>query len=180
MTAIDTGLLILRIVVGLLMIGHAMQKLSGAFSGDGFAKTAAIFDMIGFKPGRVTVAIAIGVELGGGVLLILGLFTPLAAAALAGALVVAASVHWKNGLWGSKGGIELPALLAVVATGLALIGPGQFALDYATDLYPVAWLRWTAAIVGLVAGSAFVAAKPLLARIASNPGSPSAPMEASS
>lgn len=180
MTAIDTGLLILRIVVGLLMIAHAMQKLTGAFSGDGFAKTAAIFDLIGFKPGRVTVAIAIGVELGGGALLIIGLFTPLAAAALAGTLVVAASVHWKNGLWGSKGGIELPAMLAIVATGLALIGPGRFALDYATDLYPAEWLRWTATVVGLAAGFAFVAAKPLLARIASTHQSGNAPMKASS
>lgn len=180
MAAIDTGLLVLRIVVGLLMIGHAMQKLTGAFSGDGFAKTAAVFDMIGFKPGRITVAIAIGAELAGGALLILGLFTPLAAAALAGTLVVAASVHAKNGLWGSKGGIELPAVLAVAATSLALIGPGRIALDYATDLYPAQWLRWTAAIVGLAAGFAFLAAKPLLARMASPATAGNTPMEASS
>jgi putative oxidoreductase len=62
MATVDTALLILRIVLGLLMIGHAMQKLTGAFGGDGFAKMAAVLDTLGFKPGRLTVAMAIGAE----------------------------------------------------------------------------------------------------------------------
>lgn len=164
MSAIDTGLLILRIVVGVLMVCHAFQKLNGWFSGDGFAKSAAIFDMIGFSPGRVTVALAVTCELVGGTFLVLGLLTPFAAAALIGTLVVAASVHWKNGIWGSKGGIELPALLAVIALSLTLIGPGRISVDNAIGLYPPTWLHWTLAAVGIAAGLGFVAAKPLLRR----------------
>lgn len=167
MAAIDTGLLVLRIVLGLLMIGHAMQKLTGAFGGDGFAKMAMLFDRLGFQPGRVTVTMAITAELGGGILLIGGLLTPVAAAALIGTLVVAASVHWKKGLWGAAGGYELPAVLAVIALVVALLGPGRVSLDQATDLYPSEWLRWTCSAAGLAAGAAFVAAKPLLVRFAS-------------
>lgn len=164
MAAVDLGLLLLRVVVGLLMIGHALQKATGAFGGDGFARTAAVFEMVGFAPGRVTVAVAIGTELVGGALLVIGLLTPLAAAALAGTLVVAASVHWKNGLWGSAGGIELPAVLAVIATTLALSGPGAISMDRAVSLHPAEWLRWSAALGGIVVAAAFLAVKPLLAR----------------
>ena len=163
--SLDAALLLLRVVVGLLMIGHAMQKLTGAFSGDGFAKTAAIFEYIDFKPGRVHVAIAIAIEGICGVLLVLGLLSSFAAAALAGTLVVAASVHWKNGLWGSNGGIELPALLAVVAVGLALAGPGRFSVDHAIGSDAASWMRWIAAFAGPILGMVFIAAKPIMARI---------------
>ncbi|WP_153504034.1 DoxX family protein [Cumulibacter manganitolerans] len=165
---LDTALLLLRVVLGLLMAGHAMQKLTGAFSGEGFDRTVAIFDRVGFRPARTNVAVAIALELVAGALLVLGLITPFAAAALAGTLVVAASVHWKNGLWGSKNGIELPALLAAVAACVALAGPGRFALDQLIGLDPAAWLRWAATIAGPVAGLAFIAAKPLMARIGSD------------
>ncbi|WP_134322241.1 DoxX family membrane protein [Cumulibacter soli] len=172
MTAVDTGLFLLRLVVGVLLICHAMQKATGAFGGDGFASMAALFDRLGFRPGRMTVTIAIAAELGGGVLLVLGLFTPLAAAALAGTLIVAASVHWPNGVWGSKGGYELPGALAAAAVALALIGPGRFALDHAMDIYPAEWVRWSAAAVGIVAGLGFVAAKPLMMRLGSSEAGP--------
>ena len=47
----DTGLLILRIVVGLLFVGHGTQKLFGWFRGYGLKGTGGFFEQLGYRPG---------------------------------------------------------------------------------------------------------------------------------
>ena len=47
----DLALLVLRLVVGLLFVGHGAQKLFGAFGGGGLEGTAGMFDNIGLRPG---------------------------------------------------------------------------------------------------------------------------------
>ena len=85
----DLALFALRAVVGLLMMGHGAQKLFGSFGGHGLAGTGQFFEALGLRPGRRN-ATAAGVgEFGGGLLLVLGLLTPLGAAALIGVMVVA-------------------------------------------------------------------------------------------
>ena len=155
----DLGLLLLRVVLGALLIGHGSQKLFGAFGGHGLAGTGAFFESLGFKPGRIMATIAGASELGAGVLLVLGLLTPLAGAAVIGTLIVAASVHWSKGLWGQDGGIELPLVYAVLGAVVALAGPGAYSLD------AVLGLAWSLPVslglvaLGVVAGFAVVATR---------------------
>jgi putative oxidoreductase len=126
----DLGLLIIRLVIGILFIGHGAQKLFGWFGGYGLKGTGGWFDSIGMKPG-VTMALFAGLaELIGGILLAAGLLTPLAALMIAGTMLMAiVKVHGPNGLWSTSNGYEYNLTLMAVAVGIALIGPGKYAID---------------------------------------------------
>jgi putative oxidoreductase len=127
---IDLGLLVIRLVIGVLFIGHGAQKLFGWFGGHGLKGTGGWFDSIGMKPG-VTMALLAGLaELVGGILFALGLLTPLAAILIAATMFMAiVKVHGQNGLWATSNGYEYNLTLLAVAIGIALIGPGQYAVD---------------------------------------------------
>ena len=74
-------------------------------------------------------------ELGGGVLLAVGLLTPLATAALiAQSLVIVGLVHLPKGFWNSNGGVEFPLSLAAGVVALAGTGSGSASLDAALGL----------------------------------------------
>ncbi|RJX39212.1 DoxX family protein [Paenibacillus pinisoli] len=125
----DTGLLIMRVVIGLIFAGHGAQKLFGWFGGPGLKGTGGWFESIGVKPGAL-LAVVIGLfEVIGGILLALGLWMPVAAAMIIipmiGAIV---TVHGQNGLWMTKNGMEYNLILIAAAVGLALIGPGAYAI----------------------------------------------------
>src|SRR6266568_83059 len=79
----DLGLLILRFVVGLTLAAHGAQKLFGWFGGYGLDGTGQFMETLGFHPGRRHAALAGLTEAGGGVLLALGLLTPLGAVLIA-------------------------------------------------------------------------------------------------
>lgn len=130
----DLALLILRVVVGAFFIGHGAQKLFGAFGGHGLAGTGQFFESLGMRPGRLQ-ALAAGVaEFGGGLLLVLGFLTPVAAAMIIAVMAVAIiTVHATKGPWVTDGGYEYNAVLAAAAVALAGVGPGEFSLDYALD-----------------------------------------------
>ncbi|NMD69348.1 DoxX family protein [Bacillus sp. DNRA2] len=127
---INLGLLIIRLVIGVLFIGHGAQKLFGSFGGYGLKGTGGWFESIGMKPG-ITIALIAGLtELIGGLLFALGFLTPLAGIMIAGTMVIAiVKVHGPNGLWTTSNGYEYNLTLLAVSIGLALIGPGQYALD---------------------------------------------------
>ncbi|ALC82665.1 MULTISPECIES: DoxX family protein [Bacillus] len=127
---LDTGLLLIRLVIGLLFVGHGAQKLFGWFGGHGLKGTGGWFESMGMKPG-VTMALAAGLaELIGGVLFALGLFTPLAGVTIAGTMVMAiVKVHGPNGLWATENGYEYNLVLLAAAIGITLTGPGQYAID---------------------------------------------------
>jgi len=126
----DAGMLVLRLTVGGVIAAHGSQKLFGWFGGGGIDGTAQAMEGMGFTPGR-TSALAAGLgETGGGTLLALGLGTPAAAGAAAATMATASSVHLPNGFFAVQGGLELPALLGAVATGIAVAGPGRYSLDH--------------------------------------------------
>lgn len=126
---VDIGLLMLRLYVGGMMIGHGSQKAFGAFGGLGPDGTATLFHDWGFRPGRRNVLLAATVELIAAPLLILGLATPLACAMIVGVLLVAVSVRVEFGIWEVRGGFELPLLYALVTAALAFTGPGRLSVD---------------------------------------------------
>ncbi|MGG0718011.1 DoxX family protein [Robertmurraya massiliosenegalensis] len=127
---VDIGILLIRLVIGILFIGHGAQKLFGWFGGNGLNGTGGWFESIGIKPG-ITMALLAGlVEVVGGILFAIGLLTPLAGILIAGTMVVSiVKVHGTNGLWAQANGYEYNLTLMAVAIGVALIGPGQYALD---------------------------------------------------
>ncbi|BBN97663.1 DoxX family protein [Sporolactobacillus terrae] len=127
---LSIGLLLIRLVIGVLFLGHGTQKLFGWFGGHGLKGTAGWMDSIGMKPG-VAMALMAGLsELFGGLLLALGLLTPLAGLLIAATMVVAVvKVHGANGLWATENGYEYNLVLFAVAIGLAIAGPGNYALD---------------------------------------------------
>src|SRR3954462_13248708 len=103
----DIGLLIIRLVVGLLFVGHGAQKLFGWFSGYGLKGTGGWFESIGMKPGVIMALFAGLAELIGGLLFALGLLTPLAGIMVAGTMLMAfIKVHAPNRLWATANGYE--------------------------------------------------------------------------
>jgi putative oxidoreductase len=128
----NLGLLILRLVVGALFIGHGTQKLFGWFGGRGLAGTDGMLETLGFGPGRPLAVVNGLAEAGGGLVVALGLLTPLGAAAIIGVMVVAAiAAHGHNGIWNQNGGVEFPVTNIAIAQALAFVGPGAWSLDAA-------------------------------------------------
>src|SRR5215216_2628314 len=123
------GLLLLRVFVGVAFVGHGTQKLFGWWGGYGPQGTGGFFATQGYRWG-VQMAVLAGIaEAGGGILLALGLLTPLACAAIAIVMLNAIfAVTLKRAfMLGSE--LELMYLVTVIA--LAAIGPGRFSLDRA-------------------------------------------------
>jgi putative oxidoreductase len=151
----DTGLLIVRMVVGLVMAAHGAQKLFGWFGGYGLAGTGGFFESLGFRPGRFFAAAAGFTEVAGGLLLALGLLGPLGPAMIISVMIVAiATVHWQHGLFASNNGYELPLLNIAAVAGVALIGHGGYSLDAALGLSWPAEVIWVALALGVLGGFA--------------------------
>jgi putative oxidoreductase len=159
---LGTGLLLARLIFGVLMVAHGGQKLFGWFGGYGLAGTAGFFEQLGFRPGRLFVVTASLSEVLSGILIALGLFGPVGPALLLSVMIVAAgSVHWKNGLFAGTNGIEVPLLYATGAVALALTGYGPFSLDAVLGIDHI----WTPALkLAVLAAGAAGGAVNLLAR----------------
>jgi putative oxidoreductase len=157
--AVDVGLLLLRVLVGLAFSLHGFQKLFGWFGGGGFEGTSRWFASLGFGDGRLATLLAGSSEVAGGLGLAAGLLTPLAATAMIGTMTTAALVNnAEHGFWSAAKGWELNGYLIVVAWAVATTGPGAYSLDAAlgspvpSGLLPgllavlagtgLGWLRW--------------------------------------
>ncbi|MEU2335968.1 DoxX family membrane protein [Streptomyces sp. NPDC006654] len=155
----DVGLLLLRLGTGGVLAAHGAQKLLGWFGGGGITGTGQFMESVGYAPGKQSAVAAGLAEAGGGTLLALGLATPAAGAAAAGAMAGAAALHMPNGFFAQEGGYEYAASLGLTAAGLAVSGPGRLSLDHALGhvldrgwMVPAA-LGVTAAATALVIGA---------------------------
>jgi putative oxidoreductase len=161
----DTGLLMLRIVVGLLLIGHGTRRLFGWFGGRGLAGTARYFRSVGYRPAKYVTTFAITAEIVGGAALAAGFMTPLAAAVVIGAMLNALAIHWRNGLRGAGNGFAYSLVTAAAAATLALTGAGTASLDARVGLgAPSIEAGLLTIALGLLAGTAI-----LLGRTAARP-----------
>ncbi|HSL25039.1 MAG TPA: DoxX family protein [Acidimicrobiia bacterium] len=126
MNPIDGGLLILRILVGLTIIAHGVNH------GRNLEGTANWFARVGFRAAPMQARMSTVTELAAGTLLVLGLLTPFAAAAVIATMTVAAgSIHRFNGFFiFRKGeGWEYVNVLAWVSFVIAWTGGGEYSLD---------------------------------------------------
>jgi putative oxidoreductase len=126
----DAALLFVRLVVGLGLAAHGVQKLFGWLGGYGIAGTGGFFENIGFRPGRVFAFFAGIAETGGGLLTALGLFGALGPAIIVMIMLVAIfSVHLHKGFFISNGGWELNSAYIACAVAIAYVGGGAYSLD---------------------------------------------------
>ncbi|MDA3628298.1 DoxX family protein [Saccharopolyspora sp. WRP15-2] len=126
----DLGLLILRLALGGIFLVHGAQKLFGVLGGPGPEGAAKMLAGMGFQNSGVLALVTGGTELGAGALLVLGLFTPLAAAGVVGVMANAVFLKLGSGFFAATGGFEFEATLGVLGLGLMFTGPGRVALDY--------------------------------------------------
>jgi len=125
--AVDVGVLLLRLLLGLTLAAHGWDKFFGK---GGVKGRAAWFESIGMKPGLLNARASATVELLAGLALAAGLLTPLAAAGFMAVMAVAiVTVGRRGGFFITAGGFEYNMVLAVAPLGIALIGPGRFSLD---------------------------------------------------
>ena len=145
------GLLILRLVVGLILAGHGAQKLFGWWGGPGMNGWTQSVQKLRIRPARPWAWVAALAEFGGGILLALGLLSPVGNLAIAGSMLVAiATVHLPRGFWVSKGGYEFNLALLAAVAALALTGPGAYSLDQAFGVHlpePASVLIGTIALI---------------------------------
>jgi len=150
---LDLGLLILRIMLGGTMGAHGLQHLFGVFGGPGLAGFARALDGFGFTSQTTLLSWITGIaEVGGGLLVILGLFTPLGAAALLGVTVNVVYAKFGGGFFQRQGrGFEFELLLAALSLVLLCTGAGRISLDANTP-----WRKkpWPFGLLGLLLAAA--------------------------
>ena len=120
---------LLRVAIGLILIPHGCQKLFGWFHGLGFQGFTQLFDKLGYHPGSVFTAIAGSVELIGGICLVLGLFTRVAALFLVIFMIFGIHFTSAKGFFWTQGGAEFSVLIFVVGLVFLIRGGGRYSLD---------------------------------------------------
>lgn len=131
---VDIASLVLRLSVGGTLLAHGWNH---AWGGGRIPGTAAWFESMGLRPGRLHALMATGTELGAGVLLLLGLVTPLAAAGAVGTMAVAfVTAHLRNGffIFRPGQGYEYVLMIIMVACALGALGGGAVSLDRALGI----------------------------------------------
>jgi putative oxidoreductase len=129
---VDIGLLVLRVVTGLVWCGHGSQKLFGWFGAKQRGTLEAEFTHFGYHPPLLFGYLAGTTELIGGALLCLGFATPVGAGLLAIVAVQAtAAAKWRNGPWIQDDGYEYLLVLVAIGVSFAFIGAGRLSLDHA-------------------------------------------------
>jgi putative oxidoreductase len=126
------GILLLRVVLGATMAGHGAQKLFGVFGGPGLQGATGFFGALRFRSPLFLALVASAAEFGCGILLALGLLTPLAGLGIATVMVTAVgSVHLRKGFWNTNGGFEFNLLIWTAAIAIVAVGPLRYSLDRA-------------------------------------------------
>jgi putative oxidoreductase len=155
----DIAMLVLRVGIGSIFVAHGLQKAFGWWEGPGWEGWKGAMTYLGIRPPLFWASISLVAELGGGLALIAGFLVPLAGAGLlAQTIVLTKKVHWPNGFWTSKGGIEFPIAFGVGAFAVQVLGPGAWSLDsfLPVDVLYEPAVRWT--ILGLAVVGGLIAA----------------------
>ncbi|MFC4503495.1 MULTISPECIES: DoxX family protein [Streptomyces] len=154
--ATDTALLLVRVVLGVVMAVHGWNHWRG---GGGIAGTAGWFGGLGLTRPQLQAWLSVLTELGAGVLLLAGLLTSLACAAVLSVMLVAGLLaHRRNGFFVFKEGYEYVLVLGVLAVALGMWGPGEYSVDEAADIAVTGWAGGSVVLgVGVVATAGLLA-----------------------
>lgn len=127
---IDSALLLMRVMLGLVLAAHGSQKLFGWFGGGGIKGTTKMVQSLNIHP-PVFWAYVNGIcEFGGGVLTMLGMLWPIGPVMIiANMLVAIYRARWEKGFWEFKGGYEYDLMILVNALALGMIGAGRYSVD---------------------------------------------------
>lgn len=159
-TGADVGLFVLRVGLGVIVLGHGLQKL-GWFEGGGYPTSISAqkafltqfgYSSVGFLAWVLTLT-----EIAAGLSLLFGFLTPLGAAGVIGIMwQFVAGLQWDGGLYGNStaGGFEYSLVFLVAAIALGFTGPGRLSVDRALG-WKLAGVRWglVALALGLVVGT---------------------------
>ncbi|MBN9109408.1 MAG: DoxX family protein [Pseudonocardia sp.] len=142
-------MLLLRLVVGGVLVVHGLNH---AFGGGRLPGAARWFEGLGLRHGIVQATMSAVTEVVAGVGILLGLATPLSAAAAVGVMAVAGVVaHRRNGFFVFRDGYEYVLVLALCAVVLAWTGPGALSLDAALGVSIAGvWAALFAAGLGVI------------------------------
>jgi putative oxidoreductase len=161
---VNVGILLIRVVLGIILLAHSSQKTLGWFHGLGIEKNSAWFSDLGLRPGRMMVTVAAIAEIAAALSIGTGFLTPLGAAVGAAAMLVAGlTMHMNAGrMWNAAGGGEYPYVLSAFAIGIGFVGPGRFSFDHLIASAVPGFARFDGGvIVGLIVlGIAIVGAIP--------------------
>ena len=149
--AINLALLAFRVGIGIVFLAHGINHI---FRGGKIKGTAGWFESLGMRPGIVHAWMASLVEVGAGVLLLLGLGMPFAAAGVIGTMTVAlVTNHMKNGFFIFRPGEGYEYVMTLIFCGIALgtVGAGEWSLDDALDLAEDLWGS-TGLLISLIGG----------------------------
>ncbi|MBN9112209.1 MAG: DoxX family protein [Pseudonocardia sp.] len=151
--AVDESLLVLRLALGGMLAAHGLNKVLGP---GGLAGTTRWFAALGLRPAWLHARLAALTEVGAGLLMAAGLLTPLAGAAFAGLMLVAAVTdHRGKGFFVFEGGWEYAGLVGLTALCVTGTGPGRWSLDAVLG-WELSGARWAG--IALAAGLAAAAA----------------------
>ncbi|MEV5848637.1 DoxX family protein [Streptomyces sp. NPDC051985] len=152
----DVALLLVRVVIGVTMIAHGVNHWVGGGRIEG---TAGWFGGLGLRRAKFQAWMSVVTEIGAGTLLVAGLLTPLACAAVLSVMLVAGLLaHRRNGFFVFKDGYEYVLVLSVVSLATAMLGPGRLSVDAAAGTDVTGWAGG-----GIALGVAVVATSGLLA-----------------
>ncbi|HEX7167157.1 MAG TPA: DoxX family protein [Acidimicrobiales bacterium] len=139
MTGISIAAVLLRVTLGVTMLAHGWNHVWG---GGKLPGTARWFASIGMRASRFQATVASVTELVAGALLLLGLLTPFACAAVVGTMVVAlVANHIRNGffIFRPGEGYEYVLMITIVAVALAALGGGEVSVDEAIGFGADGW-----------------------------------------
>ncbi|MHA6793452.1 DoxX family protein [Pseudonocardia bannensis] len=123
----DAALLVARLVLGVVLIAHGWQKLVI----NGISGTAEVFHNFGIPLAILATSFTVVVELVGGAMLIFGVLVPVASSFIMVVMVGAIGfVHAPHGIFASKGGWELVAVIAAGILALSATGPGRYSIEH--------------------------------------------------
>ena len=130
----DLGLLLLRVALGVVFIAHGLQKAFGWWGGEGLDGFKAALIEAGYQHAELLTYVAAGAQIAAGVLLVLGLFTPVAAAGALAFLVNSVLVTFSaqredGGLFVLGSDAEYLLVLTALAAAIILVGPGRYGFD---------------------------------------------------
>ncbi len=131
----DLGLLLLRAGVGVILVGHGLQKAFGWWGGQGLSGFKNSLSDLGYQHADILTYAAAGTQIAAGVLLVLGLLTPLAAAAALAYLLNGVLANFAAEHDGGYFAYFLPnanayqVLMIIALAAIILVGPGRYGFD---------------------------------------------------